>query len=261
MKHISTLLLLLLSAQLSFAQIQWEKNYEAAKRKAVAEKKFIVMDFWATWCGPCKNMDKNMWEKSDMAAVNEKFIFLKIDVDYNQDIAQTYNAKSIPKVVIMDPLGDVIWERVGFSSATPYMKAFADFPEVAPESNYFIDVLNKRADENTMFSLAAWYQNEGKRIENPYVSKGLLGLSDKYFKDLAKNKQSATLATEAEFNLILNQAYKGSIKKAMKKVEKMDEAEMKNFILAYCYKCDGQTEKMQEFIDKIKSEELLAQLK
>ncbi|MEP0985825.1 thioredoxin family protein [Ekhidna sp.] len=260
MKRIGILTILLLTITISYGQVQWIKNYDVARAQAMAENKFIVMDFWAIWCGPCKKMDVDMWNTTEMTAYADKFIFLKIDVDSNRDIAMKYSANTIPKVVIMDASGQEIWEEIGFASASMYLKVFEDFPSELAPTEQIAKLIQKNADANTYFSLGAWYQESSKNTESVSLKKDILNLSDSYFKQAAKESKTDALATEAEFNVILNHAYRGAYKKAMKKVDKMEEAEMKNFIMAYCYKCEGQTQKMREFMDKITSKELLAQL-
>lgn len=253
-------LIFLLCTLTSFAQVEWIKSYDVARAKALSENKFIVMDFWAIWCGPCKKMDKDMWNTAKMAAVKDKFVFLKIDVDSNRDLAVKYNARSIPKVVIMDAIGNVIWEETGFGNAAPYIRVFKQFPTKPAPGADISKVMQEQADANTLFSLGAWYQQASKDTESVSLKKGILNQSDALFRQAAKEAATDAMAKEVEFNLVLNYAYRGAYKKAMKKVEKMEETDMKNFILAYCYKCDGQNEKMQEFMDKISSAELLSQL-
>ncbi|MEP1034101.1 thioredoxin family protein [Ekhidna sp.] len=260
MKRSIVFTLLVIGCSFAYSQINWIKNYDVARAQALGQNKFIVMDFWAIWCGPCKKMDIDMWNTEEMAAYADKFIFLKIDVDSNREIAMNYSANTIPKVVLMDASGEVIWEEIGFSSASIYRKIFEGFPSTPAPSEHISKLVQKSADGNTYFSLGAWYQEASKETENVSLKKGILGVSDGYFKRSQKEAETEALAQEAEFNLILNHAYRGAYKKAMKKVDKMEEAEMKNFIMAYCYKCEGQTEKMQEFMDKITSKELLAQL-
>lgn len=260
MKRTITYTLLLCLGFLSFSQVNWIKNYDVARAQALAENKFIIMDFWAIWCGPCKKMDADMWNTEEMAAYADKFVFLKIDVDSHRSIAMKYSANAIPKVILMDPTGQAIWEEVGFSGSSIYMKMFEDFPATEAPSEHFAKITQGEADANTYFSIGAWYQDAAKKTENVGLKRDVLNQSDQHFKASAKEASTEALAQEAEFNLILNHAYRGAYKKAMKKVEKMEEDDMKNFILAYCYKCEGQTEKMQEFMDKISSEELLAQL-
>ncbi len=260
MKRLFLFTLVVIGCSMAYSQVNWVRNYDVARAQALTANKFIVMDFWAVWCGPCKKMDSDMWETEKMAKHADKFIFLKVDVDSNREIAMRYRASTIPKVIIMDASGEALWEEIGYRNASVYMKAFEEFPNEPAPSEQITKLVRETADENTYFSMGAWYQDLVKETENVRLKRGMLNASDNFFKMTQKEASSDALVQEAEFNLILNYAYRGAYKKAMKKVDKMEEADMKNFILAYCYKCEGQTEKMQEFVDKITSKELLAQL-
>ncbi|WP_420578542.1 thioredoxin family protein [Ekhidna sp.] len=259
MKHLLLFLTLISFGLKSHSQVSWVKDMKLAQAMALSNDKFIVMDFWAAWCGPCKKMDSDMWNTESMKAFTDKFIFLKIDVDINQGLAMSYQASSIPKVVIIDPAGEVLWNQVGYRQADPYFEILESLPDSPLPSTDFSMVIKEEAVESASFNIGSWYQKEGTKIDDPSLANDFFSLSDEYFKTASKSSDK-NLSKEADFNLILNYAYKGKTKKAIKKVDKMDETDMKNFILAYCYKCEGQTELMQKFTEKIKSEELIARL-
>lgn len=259
MKKIIILLLVGALSSPALSQVKWTRDMKIAQAMALSGNKFIVMDFWATWCGPCKKMDSDMWNTEEMRAFNEKFIFLKIDVDTNSSLAMSYQANTIPKVVIIDPTGAVVWNEVGYRNANPYFKILNNLPTTPLPSTDFSSIVNDENVESASYNVGSWYQKEGANIEDPLLARDFFNMSDQYFKAATKSSKEV-LAKEAEYNLVLNYAYKGNIKKAIKKVEKMDETDMKNFILAYCYKCEGQDELMKKFSEKIQSEELLARL-
>ncbi len=252
-------LLLLFGVFSSSAQVSWVKDMKLAQAIALSNNKFIVMDFWATWCGPCKKMDSDMWNTSEIDEFKEKFVFLKIDVDNNKSLAMGYQANTIPKVVIIDPSGNILWNQVGYASAKPYFDVFRNMTSSEIPSSDIKNYMEDNNKESAAFNIGLWYQKEGAKLEDKKLAVDFLNMSDNYLKTATKSANS-DLALEADFNIVLNFAYKGNIKKAIKKVAKMDEADMKNFILAYCYKCEGQNELMNKFSEKIQSEELLARL-
>jgi thioredoxin 1 len=64
-----------------------------------------IKDFYADWCGPCKTQDPILEELEE--DYGDRVVFEKIDVDENEDIANEYQVRSIPTVVIEDDDGVV----------------------------------------------------------------------------------------------------------------------------------------------------------
>jgi len=63
-----------------------------------AGDKLVVIDFFATWCGPCKMIAPQIEE---MAKTNENVVFLKVDVDEAEDAAQEFNVSAMPTFIFM----------------------------------------------------------------------------------------------------------------------------------------------------------------
>lgn len=65
-------------------------------KKAVNQDKLVVVDFFATWCGPCK-MIAPMLEK--FSTVYSSAEFLKVDVDNLGEVAQEYEVSAMPTII------------------------------------------------------------------------------------------------------------------------------------------------------------------
>jgi thioredoxin 1 len=70
-----------------------------------------LKDFYADWCGPCKTQDPIVEELED--DLGERLSVEKIDVDENQDIANEYQVRSIPTIVIEGEDGSVVEKFIG----------------------------------------------------------------------------------------------------------------------------------------------------
>ena len=66
--------------------------------KIIGEKKPTLVDFFATWCGPCKMQAPILEEVK--GKVGGKANIIKIDIDRNRELAARYNVQSIPTLIL-----------------------------------------------------------------------------------------------------------------------------------------------------------------
>jgi thioredoxin 1 len=83
----------------------------------------VLVDFWATWCGPCKMMAPVIEEVSTEYV--EKLEVGKVDVDQNPETAQKYGIMSIPTLLVFKN-GEVVKQLVGYRSKSDLVGQLAD---------------------------------------------------------------------------------------------------------------------------------------
>ena len=73
----------------------------------------IIVDFWAEWCGPCKQIGPILEEISD--EYSDKITIGKLDVDENPETAGKFQIRGIPTMLLFNN-GELIDTKVGMSS-------------------------------------------------------------------------------------------------------------------------------------------------
>ncbi len=73
-------------------------NNDSFKSEVLESNVPVLVDFWATWCGPCRAFAPTLDKLA--AESNGEFKVAKVDVDENEEIAAKYGIQSIPTVIV-----------------------------------------------------------------------------------------------------------------------------------------------------------------
>lgn len=103
-------------------------TYEKALAKAKEEKKVVMVDFNATWCGPCKMLDKNTFPDQEVnKMLTSKTVAIKVDVDEDPKLAQKYKITGIPCLVFINGDGKEVGRLEGFMEPGDFLDQSAKF--------------------------------------------------------------------------------------------------------------------------------------
>ena len=91
--------------------IHYEKDFSS-----LIDNKAVV-DFYATWCGPCKMFSPIFEEVSNESTIN----FVKIDTDSFPELAREYGVMSIPTIILFEN-GNEVKRHTGFMSKEDFIK-------------------------------------------------------------------------------------------------------------------------------------------
>lgn len=81
----------------------FEGTFEDALVKAKESNKLVFVDFYAVWCGPCKQMTEKVFPDEEVGKyMNEKFVCLQVNVEkegWQKDVAEKYNVTLLPTLI------------------------------------------------------------------------------------------------------------------------------------------------------------------
>lgn len=111
-------------------------NWAQVCQKAKAENKFIFIDVYATWCGPCKMMDKETYIDPIVGEyMNAKFISMKVQMDSTRNdpaeikahykeafaLQKKYQVSAFPSFLFFSPNGELVERDLGFKKSSDFL--------------------------------------------------------------------------------------------------------------------------------------------
>lgn len=122
-----------------FEKSEWNEILAKARR----ENKLIFMDAYASWCGPCKKMDKDVFSDARVGEVyNSQFINVKMDMEKGEGpaLAERYGVRAYPTFLFIDGEGVVMHRAVGYQPSNQ----FIELAQVAADPSKQLGAMTRR---------------------------------------------------------------------------------------------------------------------
>src|SRR5262249_33728139 len=103
-------------------EVAWRKDYASALQEALEKKLPLVLDFGTQDCFWCKKLDENTFrDAAVVAALNGRFVPVKIDAAQYKSLVQHLNIQSYPTLVVAAPGGKILATQNGFLEPAPFL--------------------------------------------------------------------------------------------------------------------------------------------
>ncbi len=157
---LSCLLLLVCSAALA-DEIQWETDFNTALKKAAAQKKPVMVDFYTDWCGPCKWLDEKTYSDPGVIEQAKNFISVKVDGDKNRDVTSAYKIRGYPTIGFLDHTGKETYRILGFRPPEDFLPIIKDLAQKKdPEEGTKKLIASKPSDWESLLRIANYYMEK-----------------------------------------------------------------------------------------------------
>jgi len=164
-------------------------SFEEALKQAQSENKLVFVDFYTTWCGPCKMLDKTTWKDDGVKAWLKKHtIPLKINAEVKTKLASKYRIQAYPTLLFVKADGTVASRITGYRKAEQFLKeakeAISDKDLLAEvEKKYKLDLSADRVDAKTFIKYTDLLTEKGR---NEDALKEYIRIMDGAHQDPAK---------------------------------------------------------------------------
>ncbi len=123
-----------LSALPPGARIEWMEDYAAARARALREHKPLLVDFGASWCGACGELDRDTFSDPRVVSAARDFVPVRVDLSPDKDtpekraVLRSYNERGLPLVVLHGPDGAEVTRLKHFVPPDEFIALLARVP-------------------------------------------------------------------------------------------------------------------------------------
>lgn len=101
--------------------LTWNTDLNSALTTAKNINKPVLVDFYASWCTYCREMDENTFQDPRVKQKLSDYVLVKINGDQNPDLVKKYQIYGYPTILILDSNGNIIKTISGYQSPDNFL--------------------------------------------------------------------------------------------------------------------------------------------
>ena len=151
------------------ADVTWSnESYAQVLARAKAEQKYVFIDFYATWCGPCKRLDEVTYPDAKASELLNSMIAVKWDAEKDPWLAtaKQYKVHAYPSLIVLDPSGVEVDRHLGYLPPEEFVATVDGFRKGVGTTADLAAQLSKSPDDlDLLYKIGMKYADSGRSDE------------------------------------------------------------------------------------------------
>jgi thiol-disulfide isomerase/thioredoxin len=188
------------SAAAELPSIHWTSGWKAAERRARAERKPMLVDFWAEWCEWCHELDRTTYRDPAVVDLAKGFVAVKVNAEGSlgeMELAGAHEVSTLPTIAFVSPGGRVFLRRTAYEPPQTFAATLQEAQRVGAETIGFEAALARDGkDATALAGLGALLAEQGVMKD----ARDLLGRARRVdqSRPVAERKRTRRLLAAAE---------------------------------------------------------------
>ena len=126
-----------------------QPSFDEVLEKAGTQDKYVLIDFYTVWCGPCKKMDEETYSASEVVTFLNGLIPVKYDSEKGVgiEVSKKFRVNAWPTTVLLGPDGKEIGRHIGYLDAEDFLQLMGDFRKGIGTIAYYEKKLETNPDD------------------------------------------------------------------------------------------------------------------
>ena len=146
------------AASLAAEPPAWQSDWNASFLKAKEQHRLVFVDYFATWCEPCRQMDATVLQDPEVLRRLSDFVLVRIDIDRNK-AGRTHRVSALPTYVVYDPAERERFRITGSKPTDLFSTAVETIRLSAPAFIRAADLLDHQKDLDAAFLVGNTYSH------------------------------------------------------------------------------------------------------